>query len=97
MLVMPKRGYRVCLHCGKIMTTKQIVTVNKHGKQVKTCYYCKEEANISTVCDILTESVAMDLFRIVEMKSKEFYIDAELELKYNKMYDNCFVPHDVRV
>lgn len=97
MLIMPKRGYRVCLHCGKIMLAKQVVSVNKQGKQVKTCPYCNEQANISTGCDIMAESVAMDLFRIVEMKSKEFYFDEEIESKYNKMYDNCLVPNAVRV
>lgn len=97
MLIMPKRGYRVCLHCGKIMLAKQVVSVNKQGKQVKACPYCNEEANKSTGHDKLAESVAMDLFKIVEMKSKEFNITEELELKYNKMYDNCLVPYDVRI
>lgn len=97
MLIMPKRGYRVCLHCGKIMLSKQVLMGNKEGKQVKVCPYCNENANMSTGRDVLSESIAMDFFKIVEMKSKEFYLTDELNAKYEEMYNNCLVPKCVRV
>lgn len=97
MLMMPKKGYRVCLHCGKVLSSRQVVEGFYNGKRVKVCPYCSEPEKISTGNDIINDYQARDLFRIVEMKSKEFYLNPELEAKYDKMYDNCLIPKEIRV
>lgn len=97
MLVAPKRGYRVCLHCGKILTSKQLLDGRFNGKKVKLCPNCSEPDNVSTGNDIINEYQAMDLFKIVGFKSKEFFLTPEIEAKYEEMYDNCLIPKEVRI
>lgn len=97
MMIIPKRGYRVCLHCGKILLSRQIVEGQFNSKNVKVCPNCNEPEKVSVNENILNEVNAADLFRIAEMKSKEFYLSPELEAKYERMYDNCLVPKSVRV
>ena len=97
MLIMPKKGYRVCLHCGKIMSTKQIKEKIIEGKKIKVCYNCGEPEKKSTGKDIISEYQARDLFNIVSMKGKEWMMTPEIETKYNTMYDNCLIPPEVRV
>ena len=97
MLITPKRGYRVCLHCGKILLSKQVVDGKFNGKKVKVCPFCNEPEKISTGNDIINDYQAMDLFKIVGFKSKEFFLTPELEAKYEEMYDNCLIPKEVRI
>lgn len=97
MLVMPKRGLRVCLHCGKVILSKQMKDGYYNGKKSKCCPNCGEPEKFSTGNDIITNYQAMDLVRIMEMKSKEFYLTPELEAKYDKMYDNCLIPPEIRI
>lgn len=97
MLIMPKRGLRVCLHCGKIMLSKMVVDGKFNGRKAKVCPYCGEPEKKSTGCDIINEYQARDLVKIVEMKSKEFYLNEELAAKYDRMYDNCLIPPEIRI
>lgn len=97
MLIMPKKGYRVCLHCGRIMSTKQVIEEVYEGKKVKACYNCGEPEKISTGLDRINKFQAEELFRIATLKSKEFYLNPELEAKYDEMYDNVLIPKDIRV
>lgn len=97
MMIIPKRGYRVCLHCGKILLSRQVIEGKIRGKKVKVCPNCNEPERVSKNENILNEVNAVDLFRIAEMKSKEFNLNSELEAKYDRMYDNCLIPKEIRV
>lgn len=97
MMIKPKRGYRVCLKCGKICASKQLVEVNYNNKNMKACPYCKTPENVDVGGNKIGLIKAQDLFRIVEMKSKEFVMSEEIEEKYKKMYDNCLIPEDIRI
>ena len=97
MTIMPKRGYRVCLKCGAIFTTKMFVEVHKGNKTIKCCPKCFCGEKEKTDKEVLNDVNAVDLFNIVSLKAKEFYLTPELEQKYEKMYDNCLIPKSVRV
>lgn len=97
MLIMPKRGLRVCLHCGKVLRSNQVIDSVFNGKKVKACSYCGEPEKMSTGNDIINDYQARDLVKIAEMKGKEFYLNEELEAKYDRMYDNCLIPPEIRI
>lgn len=97
MTIMPKRGYRVCLECGKIFLSKRLVSNKQNNKNVKCCPYCGCNEKEKMGNEVLNEVNAKDLFYIVGLKSKEFCMSPEIEAKYDKMYDNCLIPKSVRV
>lgn len=97
MLYAPSRGYRVCLHCGKIMKSNQLKHFIYEGKNVRVCPFCKEPENKDVNGTIISISQAVDLFAIVQMKGQEFMMTPEIEAKYERLYDNCLIPKEIRV
>ena len=81
MLITPKRGYRVCLHCGKILLSKQVVDGKFNGKKVKVCPYCNEPEKISTGNDI-----------IYLPGLKTYIISAISGISYKLIVDELFMP-----
>lgn len=98
MTIIPKKGYRVCLDCGKIFLSKQLLSGETFGvKSDKVCPFCYGFERVKSKRPILNDQNAIDLFRIAEMKCKEFCLSDDIIAKYERMYDNCLVPKKVRV
>ena len=73
MLIMPKRGLRVCLHCGKVLRSNQVIDSIFNGKKVKACPYCGEPEKISTGNDIINDYISLidDIVEALEFEEYE--------------------------
>lgn len=98
MMIIPKKGYRVCLHCGVISKSSDLLELESNGKLCKCCPSCSVPEHVDIKDgNIIGLLKAQDLFRIAELKSKESILTPEIISEYDKMYDKALIPHSIRV
>ena len=88
MYIMPKRGYRICLDCGTIGTSRMC-------KDDKYCPWCGSPTKKDSNEHSLTESQAKYLTELVGGFSHEFWITPEIIEKYQKAAKMCNIPEQV--
>ena len=97
MMVMPKKGYRVCLQCGKISLSKQLVDLKYGNKMHKCCPYCHFPEDMNSGTERINQYQANNLFMVAGMTTKEFIRTPESDKKYKQMYDAYSIPEDLRI
>ena len=96
MMYMPKKGYRICLNCGKLMQSHDLIGTGKN----KICPNCgsAEKGHVGERV-LINQYQAMGLFKIITLQSKEFapLDEPEIKAKYAKMYDDFGIPDCLRI
>lgn len=96
MMIIPKKGYRVCLTCGKVLTKHQMDIMKNHtGKN--SCPYCYTGEKEDTGVNKLTEYQAEMYFKLLGDKGQEtrFMETPEITEKYNKLLEMYGIPKDL--
>ena len=103
MLIMPKKGYRICVDCGRISLPRQLKDKKiSSGKIVKCCPHCGTAENVNTARPIFNEYQARQYFMTIEYireDSKKYFceIPEEVIKMYDDMYDVYDIPKHLRV
>lgn len=96
MLIMPKKGYRICTDCGKISVPRQLKEKLLNGKKIKYCPFCNTAENINTARPVFNEYQARQYFMTLEYikeDSKKYFCDVPENVI--KMYDDMYNVYDI--
>lgn len=103
MLIAPKKGYRICVDCGKISRVRQLKEKTiPTGKKIKCCPHCGVFENVSSATPVFNVEQAEKYFMLLEYMredSKKYFcgVPDDVKKQYAVMYDTYGIPQGLRI